>query len=566
MSYTTTNHISLDIYNNSIVCVNAKQYDTNARYVEVTCTENWKKIVLVQDEVKAYISCQKPDGKYVYNDATILENGNIQIELTQQMLAEVGRCKVDVMLLDADGEININKNNELVLLNSSVLTTMYFYINVLSSTVNHSDIESSNEYNALLHAMSRNVALEKELQENEYGIVDEKGKVIEDGRKQTEEKRVAAEIVREQQEAIREQQEAKRIETFNKNEANRQSTFDTNESNRQKTFTDNEITRSNTFTTNENGRIAKFTENEQYRKDTFKASEAERSSIFTASEESRTATFSNSEVSRETIFNGKITTWQASVDETIQECEDATNASIQAEETRSTNFTTSMKGWNTQISDAITSCNDAEALRVSAESSRVTAENSRVIAEKSRQTNTASAISACEEAISNAITATENADNATERATVAAEACENIVAGILYPVGSIYMSVNNVNPSLLFGGTWEQIKDTFLLAAGDTYEGGLTGGEEEHTLTLSEIPTHKHGEYADFGTSAAIPLVSDASSGSSTTGAYFNYSANPSIANISYSSKQVETTSVGGGQSHNNMPPYLTVYMWIRTE
>ena len=455
MSYTTTNHISLDIYNNSIICVNAKQYDTNARSVEVTCTENGKKIVLVQNEVRAYIRCQKPDGYYIYNDATVLENGNIQIELTQQMLAEAGKCKVDVMLLDADGEININKDNELVLLNSSVLTTMYFYINVLSSTVNHSDIESSNEYNALLHAMRRNVALEKELQENENGIIDEKGKVIQDGRVQAEEKRVIAEN-------IREQQEAKRIETFNKNEANRQSTFDTNEAARQKTFDDNESERSSTFTTNENQRQSTFETNEakrqndfetnetnrqnefdsnesdrqsefdtneanrkatfeaseNERKETFKSNEESRQSTFTTNEESMSTTFSTNETNRTNTFNEKINTWQEDVNGVIQECEDATNASIRAEVARSTNFTTSMNGWDTQINNAIsgfesdvneviTSCNDAEALRVSAEGARVNAENSRVTAEESRQINTDNAISACEEATSNANTAAE---------------------------------------------------------------------------------------------------------------------------------------------------------------
>lgn len=426
MSYITTNHISLDIYNNSIICVNAKQYDTNARSVEVTCTENGKKIVLVQDEIKAYISCQKPNGQYVYNDATILENGNIQIELTQQMLAEAGKCKVDVMLLDADGEININKNNELVLLNSSVLTTMYFYINVLSSTVNHSDIESSNEYNALLHSMSRNVALEKELQENEYGIIDENGNVIQDGRKQAEEKRVAAETVREKQ-------EAERIKTFNDNEANRQSTFTNNEAARQKTFTDNETERSKTFTDNEDKRQSDFKASEEYRSTTFSASETSRSNAFaesesnrkstfeeneakrqetfTTNESSRSTTFTESEESRTSVFNEKINYWQEDVDGAIEKCEQATEASTQAEVTRSNNFTNAMSGWSTQISNAIsgfesdvneviTSCNEAEDLRVVAESARVAAE-------ESRQTNADNVISACEDATIAADTVTK---------------------------------------------------------------------------------------------------------------------------------------------------------------
>ena len=50
-----------------------------------------------------------------------------------------------------------------------------------------------------------------------------------------------------------------------------------------------------------------------------------------------------------------------------------------------------------------------------------------------------------------------------------------VLIDAIYPVGSIYMSVNNVNPSVLFGGTWEQIKDTFLLSAGDTYNAGSKG-------------------------------------------------------------------------------------------
>ena len=62
----------------------------------------------------------------------------------------------------------------------------------------------------------------------------------------------------------------------------------------------------------------------------------------------------------------------------------------------------------------------------------------------------------------------------------------------VYPVGSIYMSTTNTNPSIIFGGTWEQIKDRFLLSAGDTYEAGSMGGEANHTLTINEMPSHSH--------------------------------------------------------------------------
>ena len=66
--------------------------------------------------------------------------------------------------------------------------------------------------------------------------------------------------------------------------------------------------------------------------------------------------------------------------------------------------------------------------------------------------------------------------------------CADELLDKTYPVGSIYMSVNSTSPADLFGGTWEQIKDTFLLAAGDTYSAGSTGGETEGWLTIDEIP------------------------------------------------------------------------------
>ncbi len=119
----------------------------------------------------------------------------------------------------------------------------------------------------------------------------------------------------------------------------------------------------------------------------------------------------------------------------------------------------------------------------------------------------------------------------------------------IYPVGSIYLSVNNTDPSVLFGGTWEQIKDTFLLSAGDTYAAGSTGGEAEHILTGMEIPSHTH------------KMLYYNSSG--TQGFGYNYQNKGDWSgNVSSSSG---IGDYGGGQAHNNMPPYLTVYMWKRT-
>ena len=118
----------------------------------------------------------------------------------------------------------------------------------------------------------------------------------------------------------------------------------------------------------------------------------------------------------------------------------------------------------------------------------------------------------------------------------------------LHPIGSIYQSTDATSPADLFGGTWEQIKDVFLLAAGDSHAAGSTGGEEEHILTAAEMANHTHGyDYtgqSDATGTGAIKIVSPNGTANAYTG---------------------EATSNCGGQAHNNMPPYLAVYTWRRT-
>lgn len=126
----------------------------------------------------------------------------------------------------------------------------------------------------------------------------------------------------------------------------------------------------------------------------------------------------------------------------------------------------------------------------------------------------------------------------------------------VYPVGSIYMSVNSVSPATLFGGTWERIKDTFLLSAGDTYSAGDTGGEAEHTLTVDEMPSHGHDVNTTHAGTGCGFYRTNASGGSSwamLTGGRSGSMGYPYAANT------------GGGQAHNNMPPFLAVYVWKRT-
>ena len=147
---------------------------------------------------------------------------------------------------------------------------------------------------------------------------------------------------------------------------------------------------------------------------------------------------------------------------------------------------------------------------------------------------------------------------------------------LIYPVGAIYISVNSTNPNTLFGGTWEQIQDKFLLCAGTTYTAGTSGGEASHNhttvasttggtaITINQMPSHTHDTYGTY------PRINDDSvSGTKyghTTATAWWFQATAST-----------VKATGGGQAHthsipsintssiSNMPPYLTVYVWKRT-
>lgn len=116
---------------------------------------------------------------------------------------------------------------------------------------------------------------------------------------------------------------------------------------------------------------------------------------------------------------------------------------------------------------------------------------------------------------------------------------------ILYPVGHIYISLSDTNPSILFGGTWERLEDRFLVGASSTYSAGTIGGEAEHILTIDEMPSHRHGNVRPYSV-VESGTGSTATSSDSRNSVYF-------------------TDYAGGDQAHNNIPPYIAVYMWKRT-
>jgi microcystin-dependent protein len=155
-----------------------------------------------------------------------------------------------------------------------------------------------------------------------------------------------------------------------------------------------------------------------------------------------------------------------------------------------------------------------------------------------------------------------------------------------HPVGSYLFTSNSADPSTYMGGVWEQVKGRFLYALEDGQSVGETGGEKSHTLTTAETPSHTHtrgsmeiygdlifrpttaslnlvatnsatnafGYTPDGGTNWGNAVVCEGTSGIPTDFVDFKASRNWTG----------ETSSVGGNQAHNNMPPYLAVYVFKR--
>lgn len=139
---------------------------------------------------------------------------------------------------------------------------------------------------------------------------------------------------------------------------------------------------------------------------------------------------------------------------------------------------------------------------------------------------------------------------------------------LIYPVGSIYMSVNATNPKDLFGGTWEQIQGRFLLGMSSSYPAGSTGGEAQHTLTTNEIPLHNHAIGQDGNTSLVLPtnVAVDDSSHSQYVTTLEGGMSGWYKSSVAWGGAIVtRNQTYPYGQSHNNMPPYLAVYIWKRT-
>lgn len=165
------------------------------------------------------------------------------------------------------------------------------------------------------------------------------------------------------------------------------------------------------------------------------------------------------------------------------------------------------------------------------------------------------------------------------------------IVDLIYPVGSVYLSVNSTNPAQLFGGTWEQISQGRMLMGAATqgsiqqntantglfgtldstelnykFEAGQLGGKYRHTLTAAEsgLPAHAHAAGTDRAYASAPAGSTIGEKGAASGTAFYA----PSIASDSnwYTQQNTASNTAANAQNpHNNMPPYMTVNIWERT-
>ena len=144
------------------------------------------------------------------------------------------------------------------------------------------------------------------------------------------------------------------------------------------------------------------------------------------------------------------------------------------------------------------------------------------------------------------------------------------IIDFVYPVGIIYKSTSSVNPGTTFGvGTWTaygvgRVLIGFDAAQTEFDSPGETGGEKLHTLTTAEMPSHSHAT-VDPGHFHLAADANDRSGGGPGIPFLDDYSGQDGNHNSSFSATGVTLQNAGSGGSHNNMSPYVTVYMWKRT-
>ena len=151
MTLQVIKEIDIDFYDNQIVTVNAKQYDTS-RYVLVNCYTHGSRFYLNADSQSIFIRYRKDDEYSVFNTCQITDEGSVLVELNEQMLIDEGLCVADLLVVDKSNITppEITEDGDIILTSkTNIISTMKFYVNVISTPYEYDDLESSNEFQGL---------------------------------------------------------------------------------------------------------------------------------------------------------------------------------------------------------------------------------------------------------------------------------------------------------------------------------------------------------------------------------------------------------------------------------
>ena len=156
MALQTTMNINVDFYDNKYILINAKQYDNSSRLISITCYNQGDIFNLNANKHSAYVKYRKADGNPVLNFCKINYKGEVLVELTDQMLASVGICDVELVLINkGSAMVNIDNGDIIAIDDTPILSTMAFRVNVYETTVDNSEIISSYEFDGLNDLLGR---------------------------------------------------------------------------------------------------------------------------------------------------------------------------------------------------------------------------------------------------------------------------------------------------------------------------------------------------------------------------------------------------------------------------
>lgn len=156
MALKSITNINVDFYDKKYILINAKQLDKNSRFLSVTCYNHGEIYPINSGEHSAYIRYKKPDDYAVFNFCEISRKGQVQVELTEQMLASDGICYADLVIVNkGDASVDTETGEIVTIKDAMILATMTFCIDVSEAAVNNSEIESSYEYNGLNEALQK---------------------------------------------------------------------------------------------------------------------------------------------------------------------------------------------------------------------------------------------------------------------------------------------------------------------------------------------------------------------------------------------------------------------------